>query len=272
MPNSAAWSLPAHQLVGLFGAVRRTLNRHGVSGVLGKAVQVAGDWRKSRGAVAEPDAFDVEFGTDTAGVVPLWKLHIDGPHREHGVRYQAVDPARVRRCLAALPIRFSNYTYVDLGSGKGRSLLVASEFPFQRVIGVEFAAELHTVAEQNLRRFPSTQRRCRSVESVYADAAAFDLPRSDLVLFLYNPFGAEVLEAVVERLERSLEAHDRSVYVVYHNPVERRLFDASTSFEALPDGGETAFFVHRPRTATAKSPRSQRGPERLAPVTDPERT
>lgn len=268
MPLPSTLTVPGQKLLGLYGVFRRTLNRHGVSGVLEKAVHAADEWRKERAAASEPDPFDAEHGTETAGIVPLWKLQIEGPHREHGVRYQAVEPARVRRCIASLPIEFARFTYVDLGSGKGRSLLVASEFPFQRVIGVEFAIELHQIAEQNLKRFKSSARRCESVQSVCADAAEFDLPDSDLVLFLYNPFGAEVLARVLERLERSLEAHDRTVYVIYHNPVQRELFESDPRFERLLMTGETAFFVHHPEVEKKHAPQPR---PRLDSVADSRR-
>jgi hypothetical protein len=47
----------------------------------------------------------------------------------------------LRETLAALPIAYDKFAFVDCGSGKGRTLLIASEFPFKFIIGVEFAAE-----------------------------------------------------------------------------------------------------------------------------------
>lgn len=231
-------------LVSFYTSVRHAVNRHGVAGVLQRAVKSAMSWHQPE---TGPDVFDREHGTDTAGIVPLWKLRVDGPHREHGVRYQAANPVELERCLAALPIEHERFTYVDLGSGKGRTLLVAAQFPFQEVLGVEFAPELHAIAEDNLRLFSGLERRARAVRSMCADAAAVDLPRSDLVLFLYNPFGAAVLAKVVARLEQSLETHDRTVYVLYRNPLARHVLDASPAFEALPAIDGTDVFVHRPR-------------------------
>jgi hypothetical protein len=53
--------------------------------------------------------------------------------------------------MAALPWRPEDFTVIDFGSGKGRALIVASECPFRRIIGVEFALELHRDAQQNIR-------------------------------------------------------------------------------------------------------------------------
>ncbi len=43
-----------------------------------------------------------------------------------------------------------DFTFIDLGSGKGRVLLMASEYPFQKIIGVEFMPELHRAAQKNI--------------------------------------------------------------------------------------------------------------------------
>jgi hypothetical protein len=46
-----------------------------------------------------------------------------------------------------------DFTFIDLGSGKGRALLMASAYPFKRIIGVEFMPELHRVAQENIRKY-----------------------------------------------------------------------------------------------------------------------
>jgi predicted RNA methylase len=240
---SALRSTRVPKVKALYAAVRGVLQRDGVAGVLRRVVEKASEWREERQAALR-DPFDAEFGTDTAGVVPLWKLNVEGPHRDQGVRYQATHPDSVRRHLAALPIAFEQFAYVDLGSGKGRTLLVASEFPFRRVTGVEFSPELHAVAEDNIRKWQSPRRRCSEVRSVCADAAASALPDDDLVLFMYNPFGAEVMERVIQNLERSLAARDRDVYVVYDNPLQRHVLDACAFLKPLPTRERAAVYVH----------------------------
>ena len=63
----------------------------------------------------------------------------------------AIEPARFRKVLASLQIAFHDYTFIDFGSGKGRALLLASEFPFKRIIGLEFSPELHGTQKKILR-------------------------------------------------------------------------------------------------------------------------
>ncbi len=62
-----------------------------------------------------------------------------------GGQYQPSDPALFHEILHSMPIPVDGLTFVDLGSGKGRTLLMASEYPFQRIIGVEILAELNEI-------------------------------------------------------------------------------------------------------------------------------
>lgn len=170
--------------------------------------------------------FDRSEGTDTSGFVSADELPRDQAARAHAICYAGSQPSLLRRALAELPAVDAS-TFVDLGCGKGRALLVASEFPFRDILGVELSAPLARIAARNAlliaHRFP--QRTAISV--AVADASDFPLPAGDLVLFLYHPFGAELVARVVTRVEAALRTERRSVYVIYYNPVAGHCFDAS---------------------------------------------
>ena len=125
---------------------------------------------------AADHAFDLQAGTDTAGIVRLESLSINSPNRTLGVHYQASEPDSFRRTIAALPLRHEDFVFVDFGSGKGRALLLASEFPFKRIMGVEFSDELSAIARENVASFPTEAQRCGDIEIVCEDAAEFELP------------------------------------------------------------------------------------------------
>jgi SAM-dependent methyltransferase len=142
-------------------------------------------------------------------------------------------PVRVRNARAAirdLPVNdLSEYTFVDLGSGKGRMLFVAAEYPFRRIIGVEFALELHDAAQKNIERFRRSRRPRVLIESVHANAADYGFPAGKLVLYLFNSFGPDVLGRTLDNLGRSLEREPRHVLVVmlwpeHSDVVARRLW------------------------------------------------
>jgi SAM-dependent methyltransferase len=127
-------------------------------------------------------------------------------------------PVRVANAHAALrdlpPKPHSEYTFFDVGSGKGRVLFVAAEYPFRKIRGVEFAGELHEQAQANISRYRHRRQRCVDIASIHADAAEFDFPNENLVLYLFNPFGPEVLGRMLAKLEQSIERHPRHVIVV----------------------------------------------------------
>lgn len=169
--------------------------------------------------------FDRAHGTDTSGVVSPESLPADEA-RAHAVCYAGSQPSLLRQALAeCAPV--DSFTFVDLGCGKGRALLVASEFPFRGILGVELSAPLAQIANRNAaliaRRFP--QRTAISV--AVADASTFPLPSGNLLLFLYHPFGPELVARVVASVEAALASEHRSIYIVYCNPVAGHCLDAS---------------------------------------------
>ncbi|MEZ4320501.1 MAG: class I SAM-dependent methyltransferase [Myxococcota bacterium] len=133
----------------------------------------------------ESRAFDREFGTATS-----W--HDFG-------NYEPSLPSVVGAVLDAIPDP-ERCTFVDLGSGKGRVVLLAAGRPFRRVVGVEHRRALHRRAQRNEAAYTGPIV-CRP-EWVCADARAVELPDGPLVVFLYNPFGIEVLDAVLARIAR----------------------------------------------------------------------
>jgi SAM-dependent methyltransferase len=159
-----------------------------------------------------------------------WEHHVDTTsatmtHRGRlvaaisGAPYQPTEPVLFREMLEGLHCDFREFTFIDLGSGKGRTLLMASEFPFRKIIGVELLAELHATAEQNIARFHSSEQQCRDLESTCADARDFPFPPQPTLLYLFNPLPAAALETVIGKLRRSLEDHPRPLIVLYHNPL-----------------------------------------------------
>lgn len=172
--------------------------------------------------------YDREYGVDTAGVIDASDLGPSG----HG--YQAMHPTPFRDVMNQLPIDFAKSLFVDLGCGKGRQLLLASEFPFRRVVGVEYARGLQVVAENNLRIYRGAARECRNCEVLCMDAAEYLIPSEPMVICMYNPFGAGVMREVVANVRRSLQAAPRVVFVVYFNPVVSFLWDEVEDLERYP--------------------------------------
>jgi len=137
---------------------------------------------------------------------------------------------------------FRDFTFVDLGSGKGRTLLMASDYPFRQIIAVELLPALHQVAQENLPKYHSDSQECFSIEAICADATEFSFPAEPTVLFLFNPFPEHGLKQVIANLELSLEQHPRAVYLLYHNPLLAHVLDKSAAFRNLAQTHQYAVY------------------------------
>jgi len=177
--------------------------------------------------------FDAEYGTDTCGILQPWDSDIPDSLVGQAVHYATANVDVFVELLSRLDITHADYTFVDLGCGKGRALLLASSFPFKQIIGVELSPQLHHTSLLNIRRFRSDSQRCMNIVSLCENATLYTFPPENTVLYLFNPFGADTLRSVVAHLDWSLRTVPRRVYVIYVKPVHRRVFDQSGLFSIL---------------------------------------
>jgi SAM-dependent methyltransferase len=183
--------------------------------------------------------YDWDFRVDTTSATVGWRDRWLGVFLSP---YQATEPALFREMMEGLRIEFREFTFIDLGSGKGRVLLMAAEFPFRRIVGVELLPGLHRVAQENLSKYRSDSQKCFAVESFCGDAREFVFPPEPTVLYLFNPLPEAGLVEVVARLERSLRECPRPVYVLYHNPLLESVFSSSTIIRKI--GGTQRYSIY----------------------------
>ena len=130
--------------------------------------------------------YDFEHGVDTAWATISLRTRL----REwlSGGQYQPSEPALFDEMLSALPAAADGFTFIDLGSGKGRTLLMASSYPFRRIIGVELLEELNAIALENIARYRSPEQQCFNIEAKTGDASRFEFPAEPAVLYLVQSF------------------------------------------------------------------------------------
>lgn len=138
---------------------------------------------------------------------------------------------------------FHDFVFVDFGSGKGRTLLMASDYPFLRIVGVEILPALHQAAQENLSKYRSESQKCSALESICADATEFPFPAEPMVLYLFNPFPESGLRRMMANLEQSLRAHPRGVYVLYHNPLLEHVLSRIGALRKM--GGTHQYSIYR---------------------------
>ncbi|BCA53906.1 hypothetical protein W02_10460 [Nitrospira sp. KM1] len=126
-------------------------------------------------------------------------------------------------------------TFVDLGCGKGRTLIIAGQFPFKRVVGVELSSQLYQAAVDNLTRYRIEKHRmqCKDIGVICGNALEFDLPRTDLFVYMYRPFLGPVFQGVLDRLHQFHVTTGHQVLVAYACPVEESYLEGHGGFTKL---------------------------------------
>jgi len=195
----------------------------GVSGLASRGWSFAPWALRRRGN----DGFDSELGVDTAGQVPVWNLGVSSANAKFASRYAAVNPSAFRNALAHVDLEPSKFSFIDLGCGKGRALILAAQRGFKRVVGVEFAPGLAAIARKNL------ERTGLAAEVVEGDVCQYRFPNDNLLVYMYNPFGSVVMVTVIKNLLDWVENCRHTAYVFYLTDIHHKLFESEHAFELV---------------------------------------
>ena len=175
--------------------------------------------------------FDERYGVDTDGLI--WGEQMawgDAVRTEAGragafwaTGYYGVAPSVFWGMLDRLGLDWRRYSFVDVGCGKGRALLLALRYPFRRAVGIELSPELAAVAQRNLVLLRASWRIDLPAEAVAGNATSVALPDGPVLLYLYHPFAAPVMRAFLEHVRREAEARRTGagadeIYLLYMNP------------------------------------------------------
>jgi SAM-dependent methyltransferase len=212
------------------GFIRHTVRGVANTPVIGKALRsiVKGRLRMSFRWQHPIDRF---YGIDTSGVMQNNEIVADRELARKISCYMGIQPSIVRRSLGALTSP-GDYAFIDLGCGKGRLTVVASEFPFHSITGIEISPKLADIAARNAAiigaKFPPRTK----INIIAGDAVDFPVTGRRLVLYIYNSFGPELMEQLLKNIERHLEQNQIDhLFLVYHHPVSGAVFDRSKALK-----------------------------------------
>jgi SAM-dependent methyltransferase len=138
------------------------------------------------------EPFDEELGVKTSGVV--WLTNVWAENSSHGVRYEPCSAAKCKWAIENAGINPNEFAFADVGCGKGRPLIIASQHNFAELIGVDYSPKLCKIARANLQKLRiSAQVTCQ-------DATLFQFPEKDVFVFFYHPFDSTILDKVLHNL------------------------------------------------------------------------
>lgn len=194
------------------------------------------DARRSTSGRRSGQRFDAEHGVVTEALLFLGELDAEaiGEAIEDATHYEPTPVQEFKALLRAVPEPLDGFAFVDVGAGMGRVLMLAGTMPFRQATGVEVSGALCEVARDNLVRWRRAHDdlACKDLRVVCRDAAAYEFPRGDLIVYLYNPFGDRTLSRVIDRLGART---DGRCYMIYHTPVHREVIRAHARFELAAD-------------------------------------
>ncbi len=200
-------------------------------------------WRIVFPLKATVHPFDTAHGVDTSGLISRRHLRSDHVHDRFNTAYWGVAPSLFRTALAhwedslgALPAHLSDFVFLDLGSGKGRALMLASDFPFTRIVGLELSPKLAQIAQGNLAIWLAAPHLCDQVEVICTDAFEYPLPDDPLLIYLFNSFTAPLVKLLVERLRLLRASQSSPIDVIYVSPFHAAAFDQYPEVQLLWDG------------------------------------
>ncbi len=198
--------------------------------------------RRLRGLTAKDGLirhpFDLEYGVRTSGLVAGRDLHSGQRNDRHITAYYAIAPSVFQGILARWRERhpvapLDAYTFLDLGAGMGRALLLAAGHPFRAVLGVELHPTLARIARTNLARWRALGRVEAPTRVYCRDVAAFPLPPGPCLVFLFNPFAAPVLRRLLRNWKSGLAGQAGPVDLLYVNDEQAGVLAGEPGFERL---------------------------------------
>jgi len=231
---------PMKRLGTVWSKLRWSLAQRGLAGTMRTAL---GRLHRQDSAAEKPllHPFDQRYGVDTSGLIGGGELRTGHKNDVFNTAYYGMAPSRFRRVIEdwisdAGHAAISQYSFIDLGCGKGRAVMMASEFSFRQVIGVELNASLAKTAESNLAAWTSAGRAMCSARILHQDATEFSFPDGPCLLYLFNPFAAPVVKLLLEQLEAEFVSRPGQLDIIYFNPEAGELLEAHAGFRLLWTG------------------------------------
>jgi SAM-dependent methyltransferase len=174
--------------------------------------------------------FDWQYRVNTTSGGVGWRARLIGQFTS---AYQPLEEQLFCEMADGLGIDYTGFTFIDIGSGKGRALLMASMYPFRRILGIELLPELNVIAQENISKYANPAQRCKHIQSVCGDATKMQFPSEPLVVYLFHPLPQAGFMAVIENLKRSQRENLRPVYVIYANPVFEQVLTGRKEFRKI---------------------------------------
>lgn len=188
-----------------------------------------------------PHPFDLAHGVNTSGLVAGRNLKSGHRSDRHSTAYYGVAPSvfhsLLRRWKRTRPAaRVEDTTFIDIGAGMGRAMLLAAEMPFRAVIGLELHPALVRAAKKNVNLWRRSDRLRAPIKLICGDASEFSFPNGPTVAFLFNPFGATAMKRFLNAVSKSGAFASEEFDLLYVNNEQEGVLESQRGFVRIFHG------------------------------------
>ena len=178
--------------------------------------------------------FEKRYGLVMLGDIEAEHFVIDSQNNTLSAGYGPTRKRHFRKLMAHLSLPLGS-VFVDIGCGAGKILLVATEYPFKRIVGIELSPWLCNLARANLQVYQQRFVIVPDVEVLTLDITDYELQPDENVFYMCDPFRGSVMKNFLVNLSMSLEKHPRTIWLLYNNPAEHDLIMAHGLFSHHED-------------------------------------
>jgi SAM-dependent methyltransferase len=166
---------------------------------------------------------EARYQLNTTGFEEIRKLPVKSVNLTSAFSYMPSNYVLMEKAFSFLNQQSHNGSFLDIGCGKGRALVVAAAHGYSNITGIELIEAYCRTAQANAEKYLKSHPGPKIVVHCL-DAAHYRIPTGTQTIFLYNPFNETVLESVVDNIMASIRLQPRVVYVIYLNPLFREKF------------------------------------------------
>ena len=122
------------------------------------------------------------------------------------------------KTTVAAPLRYldqsdfdlTEFSFVDIGCGKGKALIIANKFKFKEVIGYEINRQVYDVLCKNINKLNIRN------SQLINDSINADKIRNKSIIYFYNPFSENMTYDFFKKI--SLDKNLKQLIIIYVNP------------------------------------------------------
>jgi SAM-dependent methyltransferase len=212
-----------HSLRTAFQRLWQLLRTSGVKKTVGVAVSVVED--------RYINSFDRKYGVWTSGPFALSESAFPQDKLANATRYDPVNAWAFRWVLNQLALAH-DLAFADFGCGLGRACIIAAEYGFRRVVGVELAADTCKIVRRNIAICRSRSPGVKAIQIVEGDVLDYCRQTEEDVFFMYRPFTFDFFCVVLGKLAERAAVQKKLLTIIY---TERLSVDSYThAFAEVP--------------------------------------